>query len=100
MAWWQAAEEEGGQEGQNEETRARLEKARAAEEQRKRMQDANAALAMGLGKKQKGPAWLTGGAGGKPKKAPRAKKKAGDESSLMTCSNHQRPVDIPETQYV
>ncbi|KAK9833798.1 hypothetical protein WJX74_006235 [Apatococcus lobatus] len=84
-----AAEEEGGQEVQNEETRARMEKARVAEEQRKRMQDANAAVAMGLGKKQKGPAWLTGGAGGKPRKAPRAKKTADTTGEKPAAADKQ-----------
>ena len=83
----QASQAEGGAEGQDEETRARVEKAKAAEEQRKRMQDANAAMQMGMRKNKKNtPSWLSGaaaGLGSKPKK-PRAKKKTG---ALSRCSS-------------
>ena len=74
----QASEAEGAGEGQDEETRARVEKAKAAEEQRKRMQAANEAMQLGMRKNKKSqPIWLIpGGSAPNPKK-PRAKQKPG-----------------------
>ena len=69
-----------------------MEKARAAEEHRKRMLDANAAMQMGMRKHKKGtPAWLqSGGAGaaGIKSKKPRAKKKPGTDPSC--CREKER----------